>query len=57
MPFLYFNFFIEKYTYIYIFFVILMASFRHMGQKDLHDKSKEREQRCTMPTDPPLNFY
>jgi hypothetical protein len=39
MPSLYFNSFIEKYTYINFFFVILMASFRHMGQKDLHDKS------------------
>lgn len=25
-----------------------MASFRHMGKNDLHDKSKEREQRFTI---------
>lgn len=31
-----------------------MASFRHMGKNDLHDESKEREQRFTMLTDLPV---
>jgi len=41
---------------IYILFVILLASFRHMGKNDLHDKSKEREQRFTILNRPATEF-
>lgn len=49
-------FYWKVYIFIYILFVILLASFRHMGKNDLHDKSKEREQRFTILNRPATEF-
>jgi len=50
-------FLLEIIHIIYILFVILLASFRHMGKNDLHDKSKEREQRFTTLNRPATDFF